>query len=79
MQKPQPKKHAECQQCLRTAPLLMPVGFAPGFPVIVWQRLCLRCRLNAVSDKWAVLASDLQHSKHQNAREAYPEWLAAKP
>lgn len=70
-------KHAECESCLEDAPLLMPVGTAPGFPVIVWQRMCLSCRLSARSDKHSVLESDLLHSRHESARAAHPRWLAA--
>lgn len=77
MQRPEPEKNGECEGCLEDAPLLMPVGFAPGFPVIVWQKLCLRCRMVATSDEWSTIASDLMHSKHRGAREAYPKWLAA--
>lgn len=79
MERPQPKKHAECENCLEHAPLLMPVGFAPGFPVIVWRRMCLKCRLSERSDRWSILASDLLHSPSEAARNAYNDWLAAVP
>lgn len=78
MDRPEPKKHDKCEGCLEDAPLLIPVAFAPGWPVIVWQRLCLACRLSMTSDKWIFMASDMQHHKRRETREAYPEWLAAK-
>ena len=78
MEKPSPLKHAECESCLEDAPLLMPVGIAPGFPVIVWQRMCLSCRLSARSDQYAMLESDLLHSPNEQARAAHPRWLAAE-
>ena len=77
MQRPEPLKNAECECCLEPAPLLMPVGFAPGFPVIVWLRMCLKCRLNERSDKYSMMASDLQHGKRVETREAYDRWLVA--
>jgi hypothetical protein len=78
MQRPEPKKHDMCEGCLEPATLLMPVGYAPGFPIIVWQRLCLRCRMGATSSQWATLETDLKHSKHKSARAAHPVWLAAE-
>jgi hypothetical protein len=77
MERPKPLKHAECECCLEDAPLLMPVGFAPGFPLIVWQRMCLACRLTATSDQYSMAASDIQHGKRPETRAAYSEWLAA--
>jgi len=77
MQRPEPIKHGTCECCDEYAPLLMPVGFAPGFPVIVWLRLCLSCRLSMTSDKYTLMASDIQHSVRASARDAYVDWLAA--
>jgi hypothetical protein len=56
----------------------MPVAIAPGFPVFVWPRLCLACRLNLRSDEYQMLASDLLHSPIESSRAAYPEWMAAE-
>jgi hypothetical protein len=78
MQRPEPKKHAECSQCLEHAPLLMPVAIAPGFAVFTWPLLCLLCRLNVRSNDYEMLASDLLHSRHEESRAAYPEWMAAE-
>ena len=77
MERPKPLKHAECESCLEQAPLLMPVGFAPGFPVIVWQRMCLACRMTATGDQYSALASDLQHAPKAHTRAAYNKWLVA--
>lgn len=80
MQKPAPKKHSECDQCLRVKPLLMPVGGAPGWPIIVWQHLCLDCRVaeqmsKYSSDYW-MPAYHLEHSPDPAKRQTYQEWLA---
>ena len=77
MHRPNPLKNAECECCLVQAPLLMPVGFAPGWPVIVWQRMCLACRLNTASDSTLALATDLQHARRAETRAAYHRWLDA--
>lgn len=77
MQLHEPKKYDECECCLDPAPLLMPVGFAPGHPAIVWQRMCLRCRLAMTSDKYTLMESDMRHSKFPETRAAHSEWMAA--
>lgn len=77
MQKPMPLKYSACEGCDEESLLLMPVGFAPGFPVIVWLRLCLQCRLNEISNEWCLMADDIKHHQRPETRAAYPEWLAA--
>lgn len=80
MRKPPPKKHAACCQCRRVKPLLMPVGMAPGWPVIVWEHLCLECRTSQQCsrfwDRYYTPAYHLEHSPDQDLRQTYQEWLA---
>jgi hypothetical protein len=78
MKRPEPLKHGECDGCLTFTGPLMPVGTAPGWPVIVWERLCLSCRLNMTRSKYAVMATDIQHSSRAETRSAYSDWLAAE-
>ncbi len=81
MQKPPPKKNCECDQCLEVQPLLMPVGGAPGFPVIVWEHLCLTCRTSAQmskhSNRYWMPAYHLEHSHDPEKRQTYQKWLEA--
>ena len=79
MKRPKPKRHAECDHCHRDKPLLMPVGGAPGWPVIVWQLLCLDCRLNEShqpSRHWTP-AEWMRFHHRPEVRAAYDNWLAA--
>lgn len=77
MQRPAPRKHSVCDGCDKRSELLMPCGFAPGAPVIVWQLLCLDCRMSERSDEWCMTADDLKHHRRPETRAIYPEWLQA--
>jgi acetone carboxylase gamma subunit len=79
MRKPPPKKNAECNHCLQVKPLLMPVGMAPGWPLIVWEHLCLECRtsqqMSRFEDRHYTPAYHLEHSPDPHLRQVYQEWL----
>lgn len=76
MNRPAPKKNAECPWCATFKPLLMPVQYAPGFAEMHWSCICLACRLNLRSDEYMFLASDMIHHPSKDTRDAYPEWCA---
>jgi len=80
MQKPRPKKRDVCDGCHNHAPLLMPVGIMPGWPIVVWEMLCLECRTTMqVSRHWNryyVPAYILEHSSRREDRERYAEYVA---
>jgi len=82
MRKPSPKKNAECEQCHRDVALTMPVGFAPGWPMIVWQQLCLQCRTSVQMsrhwDRYCIPAYHLEHSADGDLRDTYRKWLAVE-
>lgn len=81
MHKPQPKKDAECDGCCELKPLLMPVGGAPGWPVIIWEMLCLQCRLNSPqrpSEYWKP-GEWMQFNSDPEIRAQYDEWLEYHP
>lgn len=79
MERPQPKKHAECEQCLREKPLLMPVSWIPGWPMVVWSLLCLDCRTSSETSRhWSRYGCPgyrLEHSHDAAERETFQEWL----
>lgn len=81
MEKPSPKKNARCDGCQEVKPLLMPMGYAPGFPIIVWEHLCMECRtsqqMSRYSSSYYMPAYHLEHSACGVDRAAYQEWLAA--
>jgi hypothetical protein len=82
MQRPQPQKHAECQECLRVMPLLMPVSFIPGWPCVIWELLCLGCRLNVRMSKHGTKYGEpgdvWKYSARKTQRDAYDEWLPSE-
>jgi hypothetical protein len=79
MQKPPPRKNAVCDGCHENAPLLMPVGVMPGWPIVVWEMLCGECRTAMrVSRHWdrhCVPAYILEHSSRREDRERYAEYV----
>jgi hypothetical protein len=79
MKKPQPKKHAECDQCLRDRPLLMPVAFIPGWPIVMWSMLCWQCRTSIqVSrhwDRYCIPGYIYENSHDPKLRATYLNWL----
>jgi hypothetical protein len=77
MKKPSPEFNKECPGCLQQKPLLMPVPVAPGWPIIMWELLCIECRLNVRSDEWGTLGWELKHSKNKKTRDSYSKWIAA--
>ena len=74
MERPAPKKNAECDFCLKTKPLLMPVGYAPGWPTITYSHLCLECRLAVKTSEYFWLVQDMIHGKTERERSAFGEW-----
>lgn len=82
MQAPRPIKQSECEQCLKVKPLLMPVSFIPGWPIVVWGLLCVDCRLNVRlskhSDNYCEPGEMWQFSHRKEQRDAYDEWLAVE-
>lgn len=80
MNRPKPKKHALCLKCFEVKPLLMPVGIIPGFPVVVWELLCLQCRMTARCERarnhrHGFYADAYKFSPRKDQRDAYDEWL----
>ena len=80
--RPHPKKNSECEGCRKTRPLLIAVGYAPGWPCIAWRNLCLKCRLELKIDndpQYCWYIEDMIHSKEQRARAAFDEWKDISP
>lgn len=85
-EKPKPQKHAECDQCEHIKPLLMPFGLIPGWPIVVWQMLCMDCRTTQqVSRHWDRYCVPAYHFEHPRdprrdaeMRATYQEWLASE-
>lgn len=79
MQKPKPQKNAECHQCCELKPLLMPFGFVPGWPIVEWEQLCLKCRTSQQCSKhwnrYGLPAYIFEHGRNPDVRKAYFEWL----
>jgi len=84
MLKPMPQFHAECQECLKVRPLLMPVAWLPGWPFVAWLMLCWRCRtsMHVAKQGWPRHGAPgylLEHSQHPGDRRLFERWLAADP
>lgn len=83
MRKPQPKKHAECDHCHRVKPLLMPFGWIPGFPFVMWELLCWRCRCSVQLSRhsqWYGVPADVERWSHDpNDWKRYEQFLKANP
>lgn len=80
MKRPAPKKNAECGCCLKVKPLLMPVAYIPGMPVVVWELQCLECRLlhryeRAQTNDHGCPAELWRYASHPPMREGYRLWL----
>jgi hypothetical protein len=87
MLRPEPKKHAECDQCLRDMPLLMPVAWIPGWPFVAWEHLCLECRCSmqlsrGAGDRYGEPGYIWEHSDRPGSpglRPRYLEFMANDP
>lgn len=79
MKRPDPKKHDYCDKCDRLMPLLMPVSFVPGWPIVVWEMLCIDCRLNVRLSRhfnsYGIPGDVMRFSHRKISRDAYDEWI----
>jgi len=82
MHKPKPKKNAECGRCLERKPLLIPVDFVPGWPIVIWEHLCFECRMQVQfskhSDFYCEPGSIWKYSNNPESRAKYKKWLGVK-
>jgi hypothetical protein len=77
MKRPAHKKKSRCSCCNKVKPLLIPIGYAPGWPYIVYSHYCFDCRLQLRVDydsRYMWLVEDMIHSKRPEARAAFDEW-----
>jgi hypothetical protein len=80
--KPLPKKNDRCDGCSTIQPLLIPVGYAPGFPCIAYSFYCFDCRLQLKNDndtRYCWFVEDMIHDKSEIARTAFDEWKDISP
>lgn len=80
LKKPRPKKHDECDFCLKIRPLLVPVAFIPGYRLtIIWLHLCFECRLNVQHsrhlDFYGEPAAIWKYSANPKMRKAYKNYI----
>lgn len=79
MKRPQPRKHSECEHCLRDMPLLMPVALIPGWPIVVWVHLCIDCRLSLQMskhrDRYCEPGEMWKFHQCESVRQTYDKWL----
>ena len=80
MKKPDPVKNGECVHCHRDVRLTMPIGYIPGWPIVVWIQLCTECRCAVQCsrhwDRYGVPAYHMEHSPDEKRRLVYRQWLA---
>ena len=84
MEKPLPKKNSVCERCHKLKPLLMPIGWIPGWPWIEWEFMCMDCRtavqMSKHTTRYGVIPGYLlEHSHDAGARRLYADWLKRDP